>query len=105
MCDMVNGLVCGRTLHEFARRLHLDRFLAVNALQALEARHLCPLPCILRSMRLCAAPGRCMLRPAPEQTCVCAHDIRRRPPCPEVRSMRVQACLLLATDAHQPGHA
>lgn len=38
MCDMVNALVCGRTLHDLARRLHLERFLAVNACDHWQAR-------------------------------------------------------------------
>ena len=31
MCAMVSGLVSGRTVHDLARALCLDRFLAVNA--------------------------------------------------------------------------
>ncbi len=31
MCTMVSGLVSGRTLHDFARGLRLEHYLALNA--------------------------------------------------------------------------
>ena len=40
MCAMVTGLVSGRTLHDFARGLHLQRCLALDAAAQWEAKHL-----------------------------------------------------------------
>ena len=40
MCAMVSGLVSGRTLHDFARGLHLQRCLALDATAQWEAKHL-----------------------------------------------------------------
>ena len=40
MNAMVSGLVCGRTLHDFARQLHLERYLAVNAQAQYHMRNL-----------------------------------------------------------------
>ena len=40
MCAMVSGLVSGRTLHDFARGLHLQRCLALDVAAQWEAKHL-----------------------------------------------------------------
>ena len=40
MCAMVQGLVSGRTLHDFARGLHMQRYLALDVAEQWAARHL-----------------------------------------------------------------
>ncbi len=40
MCAMVQGLVSGRTLHDFARGLHMQRHLALDVSSQWEAKHL-----------------------------------------------------------------
>ena len=40
MCAMVSGLVSGRTLHDFARGLHMQRYLALHLDAQWSAKHL-----------------------------------------------------------------
>lgn len=40
MCAMVSGLVSGRTLHDFAHGLHMERYLALRLDAQWSAKHL-----------------------------------------------------------------